>query len=239
MRRHEMEIEIAAPAAEVWKAISTAQGIASWFAPCTAVEPGVGGKVFIKWGEGMEGTQRIEIWEPERQLRIGHDRGEPAPPSVVDYFIEGRGGTTVLRMVHSGFGEDANFDSEFDATGAAWPVFLKMMKHSVERGIAGCRNVTVFRMPSEPRETAWQKLSARMGGAVDGLVRHSDPRGYLCCEFPSKGGAMLAVFCENCGSVAAVTITWLLYDVAETEAERMRQEWTSLVDSAFATTAGA
>ena len=68
MRKHEIEIEIAAPASEVWKALTTAEGIASWFAPGAAVEPGAGGTMTISWGEGMEFTNRIAIWEPERHL---------------------------------------------------------------------------------------------------------------------------------------------------------------------------
>ena len=79
MRKHEIEIEIAAPASEVWKALTTAEGIASWFAPGAAVEPGAGGKMTISWGEGMEFTTRIAIWEPERHLQTASDRPEPAP----------------------------------------------------------------------------------------------------------------------------------------------------------------
>lgn len=77
MRKHEIEIEIAAPASEVWKALTTAEGIASWFAPGAAVEPGAGGTMTISWGEGMEFTNRIAIWEPERHLQTNSDRPEP------------------------------------------------------------------------------------------------------------------------------------------------------------------
>ncbi|MEI9971246.1 MAG: SRPBCC domain-containing protein [Ignavibacteriota bacterium] len=142
MRKHEIEIEIAAPASEVWKALTTAQGIASWFAPGAAVEPGAGGKMTISWGEGMEFTTRIPIWEPERHLQTASDRPEPAPPNVIDYFIESRGGTTVLRLVHSGFDASADFDAEYDSTGYGWAIFMKLLKHSAERGIDVCRNVT-------------------------------------------------------------------------------------------------
>ena len=49
-RQHELEIEMNATAERVWQALSTAEGIASWFAPVTRVEPGVGGSVFLTMG---------------------------------------------------------------------------------------------------------------------------------------------------------------------------------------------
>jgi uncharacterized protein YndB with AHSA1/START domain len=231
-RKIELEIEIAADAAEVWRALSTGEGITSWFAPEASVEPGVFGKVYVKWCEGMEGAQRIGIWEPGRHLRIAQDRAEGAPPSAVDYFIEGRGGKTVLRLVHSGLGASANFDDEYNSTRHAWPLFLEMMKHSVERGIGSCRNVSVFQFLDVPREAAWDKLQQRLGGAVDGIVRHCNPDGYLCYEFPAKNGAMLSVFCEKCSGNTMLTVTWLLYDATAEEAEKVREEQTSKVTSA-------
>ena len=105
MRKHELKIEVAATPAELWKALSTAHGIQSWFAPIAKVEPGVGGGITIGWAPGMEFTQPIEVWEPEKHLRAGH----------TDYYIEGNGDTTILRLVQSGFGDDAKFDGEFAA----------------------------------------------------------------------------------------------------------------------------
>jgi len=46
-----------------------------------------GGSVFVKWGPGMEGSQRIEIWEPNQHLRVAQDRGEGIPPSMVASMI--------------------------------------------------------------------------------------------------------------------------------------------------------
>jgi uncharacterized protein YndB with AHSA1/START domain len=238
MRDIKLEVEIAADAAEVWRAVSTGEGIASWFAPIARVEPGK--SIYIKWVEGMEGSPRIEIWEPEKQLRTVSDRPAPAPPGVIDYLIEGKGGETVMRLVHSGFESTANFDDEYNSTRSAWPVFLQMLKHSAEMGVGSCRNVSVFRMLGEPRNTAWKKLMQRLGGPVDGLVRHFDSQGLcLCYEYPAKGGAMLGVFCENCGGSAMLSVVWLLYNVTEADAEAVRSEWTGILDGMFGQAASA
>jgi hypothetical protein len=181
----------------------------------------------------MEGSERIEIWEPGKHLRIAHDRAAGAPPSVVDYFIEGRRGSTVMRLVHSGFGAGADFDEEFNTTRTAWPVFLQMMKHSVEGGIGAARNVSVFRFLSEAKDAAWAKLTQRVGRTVDGIVRHFDPAGCLCYEFPARHGAMLRIFCEKCSASTAITPTWLLYDATADEAEKVREQWASILNEIF------
>jgi len=241
MRDIELEIEIAADAAAVWEALSTAEGIMSWFAPIARVEPGAGGTTYIKWGEGMEGSQRIEIWEPDRHLRIVGDRPAPAPPSVVDYFIEGRGGNTVMRLVQSGFGESASFDDEYNSTRAAWAVFLQMMKHSVERGVAACRNVSVFRILSDPPDAAWEKLMTIAAAEMkEGTQPHFNPQGHCCClEFPERQGAMLSIFCEKCSGQSMLTLTWLLYDVSAEEAESVRARWAAMLDQTFEAAASA
>jgi uncharacterized protein YndB with AHSA1/START domain len=260
-RQHELQIEISATAERVWQGVSTAEGIASWFAPVARVTPGVGGTVFLRWGEGVEGTLRIEVWEPERHLRLATDRGEGAPPSVADYFLEGKGGSTVLRLVNSGFGPEASFDDEYEATGLAWPVFLKMMKHSAERGLEGVRNATVFRVLECSREECWDTLMGprglnagqaiadaapgspvtvrdASGESLPAVVRHSGT--WLCClEFPGRQDAMLSVFCENAGGKAMLTLTWLLYGTAPDEAEAIRDRWGAFVDGLFARSAAA
>ncbi|HJZ95472.1 MAG TPA: SRPBCC domain-containing protein [Candidatus Solibacter sp.] len=235
MRKHEMEVEIAASPAQVWEAIATGQGITSWFCPIAEVEPGVGGKTYVKWCEGMEGTSRIEIWEPERRLQKVDDRPAPAEPSVIDYHIESRGGATVLRLVHSGFGDSANFDGEFESTGTAWPVFLQMLKHSAEQGVARCRNITIFRMLQQPSAAAWDRLMPLIADDLaSGVQRHFNAKGHCCCiEFPARQSAMLGVFCESCGGSTMLTLMWLLYGASEQEADAVRERWTRMVESAF------
>ena len=234
MRKHEIEVEIAAPASEVWKALTTAEGIASWFAPGASVEPGAGGKMTISWGEGMEFTTHIAIWEPERHLQTTSERPEPAPPNVIDYFIEGRGGATVLRLVHSGFDASADFDSEYESTGHGWAIFMKLLKHSAEHGIDTCRNVTILRMVNDSAQGAFEKLMAQAAEEVHaGVERHRSGKGHCAIEFPSRHGAMLSLFCDGCGGATAVTVVWLLYDVPAEGAGAMRERWTALLDRAF------
>src|SRR5579871_1221389 len=133
----------------VWEGISSASEIVRWFAPEARVEPGVSGSYFVSWGPGMEGTSRITVWEPAHHLQLVEQRtfagarqegcmeptdtvGEPAR-IVVDYYLEAKGGSTVLRLVHSGFGVTADWDNEFESTHYGWMMFVRNLRHAVTR----------------------------------------------------------------------------------------------------------
>ena len=51
----------------------------------------------------------------------------------MEFTIEAQaGGITRLRLVHSGFGTDAGWDDELDATSAGWNVELRGLRHYLE-----------------------------------------------------------------------------------------------------------
>jgi uncharacterized protein YndB with AHSA1/START domain len=227
MRKHELKIEVAATPAELWKALTTAQGIQSWFAPIAKVEPGVGGGITLGWSPEMEFTEEIKVWEPEKHLSAGR----------TDYYIEANGATTILRLVQSGFGDDAKFDGEFESTGTAWPVFMTMLKRSAEAGVDSCTNATTFRFLDIPPAEAWHRLIASKqfcDALIGGTVRYFHPRGVYCIDFADK---MLSVFAENCAGKTALTVAWLLYGLtdASSDGKVWRDRWGQLIDKAVGT----
>ena len=86
----DQSIEVKAPAHIVWQALTDAEQLTRWFPPVARVEPGAGGSIFASWGDGVEGTALIEVWEPNRALRLSQAGG------VVDYLIEARGAQAEL-----------------------------------------------------------------------------------------------------------------------------------------------
>lgn len=178
-RSIEKSVTINAPPEEVWKAIAEAEGIKAWFAPDAQVTPGVGGKVFASWGPGFEGTTRIDIWEPNQRLRTTDIRPEKQAETgyvaraelSVDYVLEGKGGSTVLRLVHSGFGAGADWDDEVDSHNRGWGVFLSNLKHFVEkyRG-QRCKQTIAMQPLTGPGADAWSRLLGKNGFAREGRL---------------------------------------------------------------------
>jgi uncharacterized protein YndB with AHSA1/START domain len=162
VRAVDLSVEVKAPASAVWQAITNAEELMRWFPPVARVEPGAGGSIFLSWGDGMEGQGTIEVWEPNRALRVKEPSG-----MAVDYWIEVRGTATVLRVVHSGFGADASFDDQYEGTLEGWRYFLFNLKHYLERHWGQPRHLISVRRPmSISREDAWSRLMSEDGLAV-------------------------------------------------------------------------
>lgn len=155
------EVTIAASPEDVWRAVSEGEEIKKWFCLDARVTPGKGGAVWMSFGEGMDWETPIEVWEPNHHLRTA----DPPPNKIaVDYFIEARGGETVLRIVHSGFGADA-WEDELDNLNAGWRTFAATMKHYLEQHRGEPRAVAYFRHPAVELERS--EVFPRMLQALD------------------------------------------------------------------------
>ena len=162
-RQHETTAGVNATPEKVWKAVSEAEGLMRWFSPAARVTPGVGGEFWTSWGEGMDWPARITVWEPERHLRAESD----GSPQVVDYYIEAAGGETVLRIAHSGFGEGAEWDGEYNSTKHGWAVFVRILKHAVEiHDGKPCIQTAISVPMTIGREEAWGRFASEEGFAI-------------------------------------------------------------------------
>jgi len=162
MRAVELEVTVDAPVEAVWKALSEGDGLRQWFPPEARVEPGVGGKVWLSWGPGMEGEGLIQTWEPNRRI-AWVDRMAPVPV-VVDFTLEARGGTTVVRLVHSGFGAGAEWDEMYDSTEAGWTYFLFHLGFYLVRHRGRLRRmITSRRSTTRPVADVWNALLGKAG----------------------------------------------------------------------------
>ncbi len=142
--RMERTYEVAATPEQVWDAIATADGIATWMVP-TRLDPQVGGEVSFDLGgftskgvvTGYTPNERFAYEEP---WPLGDDvestpagmvewfdkRGVPlaqahqdlaaATPIATEFLIESAsGGSCVLRVVTSAYGSGADWENEFFA----------------------------------------------------------------------------------------------------------------------------
>jgi uncharacterized protein YndB with AHSA1/START domain len=178
-RSYEKKFEVAAPPEAVWKAITEGDELTSWFCQKASCQSGSGGKQHIDWGGGAKATQTIVVWQPNVHLRTEADRpdlaqpapGEPAEPYAIDWYLEGEGGVTRVRMVASGFGEGPGWDFEYDGTFHGWDLYHKTLQHYLEnhRGKAA-HNVVLYAMLAVPPGEAWKKLMSPEGLVKEGRL---------------------------------------------------------------------
>lgn len=162
-------IDINATPDEVWRALTDANELVRWFPLQARVAPGAGGTMFWGWDDIWAWESHIEVWEPGTRLRLIENRpafdatGKPASgPSrllAMEFTIEPREGGSTIRIVHSGFGEGANWDDELDSVSAGWQFELRGLRHYLERHRGRDRHhASVQRVTSLGMTDVWRQL---------------------------------------------------------------------------------
>ena len=124
--RIERTIEIAHPPTKVWAALTTAEGLGTWFGHRATIDLRPGGSAQLTWKSGDRADLRIErVEEPRIFGFTWHIYGLPEDDprrTYVEFTLEPTGAGTRLTVVESGFGqlpEDA-YRKAFDANTEGW-----------------------------------------------------------------------------------------------------------------------
>jgi uncharacterized protein YndB with AHSA1/START domain len=107
--RIERTVEIAHPPAKVWAALTTAEGLGSWFGHQATIDLRPGGSAQMTWISGERADMRIERVEEPRVFGFtwhiyGLSDDDPRR-TYVEFTLEAVGAGTRLRVVESGFAQ--------------------------------------------------------------------------------------------------------------------------------------
>ncbi|WP_164018075.1 SRPBCC family protein [Pyxidicoccus trucidator] len=248
-RSLEKQVKIKAPRDAVWRAITEADQIVRWFALDAKVKPGVGGFVWLSW-PGMAGEERIDVWEQGTHFRTSN----PARPQVAtDWYVEGEGGETTLRLVHSGFGEGADWDAEYDSLDRGWSVFFQNLKHMLERhpGAPGQQVMVPVPVGNVGLEQAWQcllgpgvlglertgertfKARSVTGEALEGEVDLWMPPRALGITVKNWNDARFTVDINGCDGEVRVWVCLLTWGLDAPAVEALRSRWQPALEGMF------
>ncbi|MEV0343074.1 SRPBCC domain-containing protein [Nocardia sp. NPDC050713] len=102
-------IELTHPPAKVWAALTTAEGLASWFGDTAEIDLRPGGDVRMTWTEGAAAHMRVErVEEPTVFGYTWPIHGLPDDDprrTYVEFTLEPHGDGTRLTVVESGFAQ--------------------------------------------------------------------------------------------------------------------------------------
>ncbi|MGH8876769.1 MAG: SRPBCC family protein [Stackebrandtia sp.] len=171
-KRLEKSVELDATVDEVWEAVSTGQGMATWFVPhqVETDEQGVPVGAEADFGSGNTDSGRVLAWEPKHRVRYaGH---QPGSSEVLEFIVEGRDqGSTVLRLIQSGVqGED--WEMEYHSYG--WDLFFHNLQTYLKyfRG-QSVTNALVMGFTTVDATTVWDRYHSALG--TDRSLAAGDP----------------------------------------------------------------
>jgi uncharacterized protein YndB with AHSA1/START domain len=206
-RNIDLTFDIPAACEAVWAALTEGDQASRWFAPEVRVKPGKDGTIFVSWGPGMEVETKIREWKPNEHLRFEFGENPQTKTQLfVDYTLETKGGTTVLRLVQSGFSADAEWDEEFESHLRGWRLMLLNMRHDLvnHRGKA-CKQ-HVFCVDTEiDRADAWTRATGKNGLDRDGALTSKKTGDHV--ELVTAGGERLAGTVQVLGPARDLAMT--------------------------------
>jgi uncharacterized protein YndB with AHSA1/START domain len=105
----ERTMEISQPPARVWAALTTAEGLSSWFGDKATIDLRPGGTVSMSWSSGDEANMTIERVEEPKVFSFtwglnGLAADDPRR-TYVEFTLEPTGSGTRLTVVESGFAQ--------------------------------------------------------------------------------------------------------------------------------------
>jgi uncharacterized protein YndB with AHSA1/START domain len=124
--RIERTVELAHPPAKVWSALTTAEGLGTWFGNAASIDLRPGGTAEMTWTSGDRAEMRIErIEEPTTFGFTWHIYGLPAEDprrTYVEFTLEPVSAGTRLTVVESGFSQlpDDEYRAAFDGNTTGW-----------------------------------------------------------------------------------------------------------------------
>ena len=145
-RTYEITVDLKATPEEVFRAVSEPEEIKKWFAPIVRSDKRVGGEFFVSWSDETGPSSTISSWDPpthtggykDRSFAYSNTGAEVETGTTrrisVDYYIEALGGgITRLRIVGSGYGDEAPWDGEIESMKSGWKQFVEKLKEIVEK----------------------------------------------------------------------------------------------------------
>jgi uncharacterized protein YndB with AHSA1/START domain len=107
--RIERTVALTHPPERVWQALTTAEGLGTWFGHSAEIDLRVGGQVKLTWDSGDTATLTIERLEPPRVFGYtwgiyGLPEGDPRR-TYVEFTLEPTSTGTTLTMVEIGFAQ--------------------------------------------------------------------------------------------------------------------------------------
>jgi uncharacterized protein YndB with AHSA1/START domain len=249
-RSVQVEVEVPGTPEEVWQAIASGPGVSAWFVP-TRVETdakGVPSKVINDFGPGMgESAATVTAWEPPHRFTAENAWYPGSPVIATEWVVEARsGGTCIVRVVHSLFADNDDWDNQLTGVESGWPAFFRVL-HIYLSHFRGQPSALIQTsgMAAGDQAEIWRNFSHKLGlaaaapgsqvrttatgipvlaGVVEADASGEHHKLMLRTQEPCAGVAILGVY--DCGGAIMPMVSYYMYGKdSSTIAKRDAPKW--------------
>lgn len=112
-------VTVPAPRAEVWKALSTSEGLSSWLAPNAVVDLKPGGDWMVRFPGGSSAGGTIVSFAPQKEIVISALAPEKFPTvraqrTTARFELEDHGTGTLVRLTQTGWKDGDEWDRAYE-----------------------------------------------------------------------------------------------------------------------------
>jgi len=138
-RGYLQSFETEASAGVLWRALTDRAVLPQWFGEALEIDPRPGGVYSVNWKLLGRRDASIDVFEPQRRLRLIFDPNPDWPPAgdsviVEDFIIDTRGSRRLLRLLGSGVPGDPAWNPVLKRLRSGWAVAFSYLQKKLETG---------------------------------------------------------------------------------------------------------
>ncbi|MDB6042860.1 MAG: hypothetical protein JWM63_1411 [Gammaproteobacteria bacterium] len=137
VRGYAHRIDIYADTHKVWRALTESENLTRWCSPGADIRARAGGLLRASVDRVAELEAHIDIFEPDRRLRLIYLPSAALPPTesaiIDDFILEAAPPETILRLLGSGIPSTADWDMQYKRLRMGWQAALTRLKVFVEK----------------------------------------------------------------------------------------------------------
>jgi len=105
----------------VWAALTTPDGLATWYVDGAEVDATPGGELKVDWGTGPHAMGTFEVVEPPHRLKLVYGGSETG---AEEWLLSHEDGVTHVRLIHSlPVDDDTTWDEQYRDITRGWSLF--------------------------------------------------------------------------------------------------------------------
>lgn len=176
-RVERFEIAIEAGPEEVWRCLTTSEGLSSWFGTESEIDFRIGGNRRIAWDDVTSFNAEITAIEPLRRIEVAYtDGGEET--GAEEWLLHPDGKTTRLTLINTMSDEGIeDWDGFYGDIRRGWTLFMESMRFALEDALQPTRRAHCRAIPAPgTRESVWIRAMEPLIGHDVGMALRIEDR---------------------------------------------------------------